>query len=125
MRLAVDARSLSGERTGVGRTIEGLYDALLRLFPGDSAVFLSPRPIVLPEVLAGRVEVVPPARPRLPGTLWLQTVAPVEALRAGADLFHGPLGGRLRRALGRRLGGGRRAGLQSDIAGGRALSEGH
>ncbi len=92
MRLAVDARSLSGERTGVGRTIEGLYDALLRLFPGDSAVFLSPRPIVLPEVLAGRVEVVPPARPRLPGTLWLQTVAPVEALRAGADLFHGPLG---------------------------------
>ena len=92
MRIAVDARSLSGERTGVGRTLEGLYDALLRLFPQDSVVLLSPRPIALPAPLEGRVEVRPPARWRLPGTLWLQSVAPVEALRAGADLFHGPLG---------------------------------
>lgn len=92
MRIAVDARSLAGARTGVGRTLEGLYDALLRLFPGDSSVFLSPRPVTLPALLEGRVEVVPPARPRLPGTLWLQTVAPIEARRAGADLFHGPLG---------------------------------
>ena len=92
MRIAVDARSLAGARTGVGRTLEGLYDALLRLFPGDSAVFLSPRPVILPGALEGRVEVLPPARPRLPGTLWLQTVAPLEARRAGADLFHGPLG---------------------------------
>ncbi len=92
MRIAVDARSLAGARTGVGRTLEGLYDALLRLFPGDSAVFLSPRPLMLPALFEGRVEVVPPARPSLPGTLWLQTVAPLEALRAGADLFHGPLG---------------------------------
>ena len=38
------------------------------------------------------MEVRPPGRPRLPGTVWLQTVAPVEAVRAGADLFHGPLG---------------------------------
>lgn len=92
MRIAVDARSLYGETTGVGRTLEGLYGALTRLFPGDSVVFVSPRPILLPPALAGRVEVLPPARPRLPGTVWLQTVAPLEALRAGADLFHGPLG---------------------------------
>ena len=92
MRIAVDARSLSGERTGVGRTLEGLYGAWTRLFPGDSVVLLSPRPVSLPPALEGRVEVRSPARPRLPGTLWLQAVATVEALRAGADLFHGPLG---------------------------------
>ena len=92
MRIAVDARSLSGERTGVGRTLEGLYGAFADLHPSDSLVFLSPRPICLPPVLRGRVEVRPPARPRLPGTLWLQSVAPVEAAAERADLFHGPLG---------------------------------
>ena len=92
MRIAVDARSLCGERTGVGRTLEGLYGAFTRLFPGDSVVLLSPRPLDLPAALEGRVEVRPPGRPRLPGTVWLQTVAAVEAVRTGADLFHGPLG---------------------------------
>jgi hypothetical protein len=92
MRIAVDARSLCGERTGVGRTLEGLYGAFTRLFPGDSVVLLSPRPINLPAALEGWVEVRPPGRPCLPGTIWLQTVAAVEAARAGADLFHGPLG---------------------------------
>ena len=92
MRIAVDARSLSGERTGVGRTLEGLYGAFTRLFPGDRVLFLSPRAIALPAALEGRVEVLRPARPRLPGTIWLQTVAPLEAIRAGADVFHGPLG---------------------------------
>lgn len=92
MRIAVDARPLAGERTGVGRTLEGLYGAFTRLFPGDSVVLLSPRPVDLPPALEGRVEARPPSRPRLPGTVWLQTVATVEAVRAGADLFHGPLG---------------------------------
>jgi alpha-1,3-rhamnosyl/mannosyltransferase len=92
MRIAVDARSLCGERTGVGRTLEGLYGAFTRLFPGDSVVLLSPRPIALPAGLEGQVEVRPPGRPRLPGTIWLQTGAAIEAVRAGADLFHGPLG---------------------------------
>jgi alpha-1,3-rhamnosyl/mannosyltransferase len=92
MRIAVDARSLCGERTGVGRTLEGLYGAFTRLFPGDSVVLLSSCPIALPTALEGRVEVRPPGRPRLPGTIWLQTIAAVEAVRAGADLFHGPLG---------------------------------
>ena len=92
MRIAVDARSLCGERTGVGRTLEGLYGAYTRLFPGDSVVLLSSCPISLPTALEGRVEVRPPSRPRLPGTIWLQSIAAVEAVRAGADLFHGPLG---------------------------------
>lgn len=92
MRIAVDARSLCGERTGVGRTLEGLYGAFTRLFPGDSVVFLSPRPVSLPAVLEGRVAVRAPGRPRLPGTVWLQTLAAVEALAERADLFHGPLG---------------------------------
>ncbi|HYN40497.1 MAG TPA: hypothetical protein VE129_01875, partial [Thermoanaerobaculia bacterium] len=92
MRIAVDARSLCGERTGVGRTLEGLYGAFTRLFPGDSVVLLSPRPIDLPAGLEGQVEVRPPGRLRLPGTIWLQAGAAIEAVRAGADLFHGPLG---------------------------------
>ncbi len=92
MRIAVDARSLCGERTGVGRTLEGLYGAFTRLFPGDSVILLSPRPVDLPAALEGRVEVRPPGRFRLPGTIWLQTLAAIEAVRAGADLFHGPLG---------------------------------
>lgn len=92
MRIAVDARALVGERTGVGRTLEGLYGAFVRLFPGDSVVLLSPRPVLLPPALEGRVEVRPPWTPRLPGTLWLQAAAPLEAARARADLFHGPLG---------------------------------
>jgi alpha-1,3-rhamnosyl/mannosyltransferase len=92
MRIAVDARSLSGERTGVGRTLEGLYGAWTRLHPGDVIVLLSPRPVSIPPALEGRVELRPPVQPRLPGTIWLQTVAPLEAMRAGADLFHGSLG---------------------------------
>ena len=92
MRIAVDARTLCGERTGVGRTLEGLYGAFTRLFPEDSVVLLSPRPVDLPAALEGRVEVRPPGRLRLPGTVWLQTVAAAEAVREGADLFHGPLG---------------------------------
>jgi len=92
MRIAVDARSLSGERTGVGRTLEGLYGAFSVLYPSDSVVLLSPRPLALPAALEGRVEVRPPTRPRLPGTLWLQSVAPLEAVAERADLFHGPLG---------------------------------
>jgi glycosyltransferase involved in cell wall biosynthesis len=90
MRIAVDARPLEERPTGVGRYLDGLLSAWLDARGEDSFVLLSPRAIHLSDRLAGRVTVVP--GPRLPGTLWLQTIAPVAARRAGADAFFGSLG---------------------------------
>ena len=90
MRVAVDARALVGELTGVGRYLEGLISAWLDDHPSDSFVLLSPRAITLSPVLQGRVETTS-SSPSLPGTLWLQSLASGLARQAGADLFFGPL----------------------------------
>jgi glycosyltransferase involved in cell wall biosynthesis len=90
MRVAVDARALLGELTGVGRYLEGLISAWLDDHPGDSFVLVSPRALRLSPVLLGRVETVS-SRLSLPGTLWLQSLASGLARNAGADLFFGPL----------------------------------
>ncbi|MEO6326650.1 MAG: glycosyltransferase family 1 protein [Thermoanaerobaculia bacterium] len=90
MRVAVDARALCGELTGVGRYLEGLISAWLDAHPRDSFVLVSPRAISLSPVLAGRVEVLS-SRVSLPGTVWLQGLAPALSRRAGADVFFGPL----------------------------------
>lgn len=91
MRVAVDARALQGEATGVGRYLEGLLSAWLALNRGDSVVLLSSKPLRIPALLKGRIEVVT-SRYKVPGTLWLQTLAPRAAERQGADIFFGPLG---------------------------------
>jgi glycosyltransferase involved in cell wall biosynthesis len=90
MRIAVDARPLSEQPSGVGRYLEGLLTAWRRLFPGDVFVFLSPRRVRLPAGLGDAADVR--LSPRTPGTLWLQTLAGPAAARAGAELFFGPLG---------------------------------
>ena len=87
MRIAVDARSLCGERTGVGRTLEGLYGAFTRLFPGDSVVLLSPRPIALPAALEGRGR-GPAPRPASPSR---HDLAPDRRGRRGREGGSGPL----------------------------------
>lgn len=86
----MDARPLGPRPTGIGRYLEGLLGAWLDLWPKDEIVLLSPRPVE-PGRLRGRVE-TPHTPVRVPGTVWLQTLAPRLALRAGADLFFGPLG---------------------------------
>ena len=91
MRVAVDARALGAHPTGVGRYLEGLLSAWLDERPDDAFVLLSPRPIRLPDALKGRVETKTTAG-RVPGTIWLQTLAPFLAQRSGSDLFFGPLG---------------------------------
>ncbi len=91
MRIAFDARPFEPGRTGVGRYLEGLFGQWTVLFPEDRLVALSPRPVHLPGNLEGRVD-VPFSPMGLPGTLWLQTVAPRQAANAGADLFFGTLG---------------------------------
>lgn len=92
MRIAVDARAFEAKPTGVGRYLEGLLTAWVQDF-GDEIVLLSPRPIRIPQVLTGRGRVwsAPPGA-SLPGTVWLQTVAPILAERHAADLFFAPLG---------------------------------
>lgn len=95
MRIAVDARALGPDRTGVGRYLEGLLAAWTAAFPGDSFHLVSPRPIELPGALEparrnGRISV--DVAPGLPGTVWLQTLAPIQARRGGAAAFFGPLG---------------------------------
>lgn len=90
MRIAVDARPFLARPTGVGRYLEGLLEAHLRLFPADEVALVSPRPAVVPESLRGRVAV--DDGPALPGTVWLQTSAAGRAARHGADVFFAPLG---------------------------------
>ena len=91
MRTAVDARALGTHPTGVGRYLEGLLSAWLDEEPEDSFVLLSPRAIRVPEALKGRVEAKTTAG-RVPGTVWLQSLAPFLAARTGCDVFFGPLG---------------------------------
>jgi glycosyltransferase involved in cell wall biosynthesis len=91
MRVAVDARALGAHPTGVGRYLEGLLSAWLDEEPDDSFVLLSPRAIRVPEPLKGRVEAKTTAG-RVPGTIWLQTLASFVAVRTGSDVFFGPLG---------------------------------
>ncbi len=90
MRIAVDARPLEERPTGVGRYLEGLLTAWLGERADDAFVLLSPRRVVVPPCLEGRVAVAPSLA--LPGTLWLQTAAGPAARRAGADAFFGCLG---------------------------------
>jgi glycosyltransferase involved in cell wall biosynthesis len=91
MRVAVDARPFEERPTGAGRVLEGLLAGWRRSFPFDSFVLLSPRPVVLPLALSGDAALSVRSSPPLPGTLWLQTLAALEARRAGADLFLGSL----------------------------------
>jgi alpha-1,3-rhamnosyl/mannosyltransferase len=91
MRVAVDARALQGQLTGVGRYLEGLLGAWLDQFPRDEFVLLACRTIALPSTLGRRVE-TRGASLRMPGTAWLQTAAPITAVRERCDLFFAPLG---------------------------------
>ena len=90
MRIAVDARPFEERPTGVGRYLEGLLTAWLLERADDAFVLLSPRRVVVPPSLEGRVAVAPPLA--LPGTLWLQTAAGPAARRERADAFFGCLG---------------------------------
>ncbi len=93
MRIAVDARALEERPTGTGRYLIGILREWLAAFPGDHLTLLSCRPVHLPDDLRSHqgLSVVIGGR-RLPGTLWLQTLAPRMARLAEAEVFFGPLG---------------------------------
>ncbi len=91
MRIAFDARPLLGPRTGVGVWLEGLLRALAAAEPWEFVLAL-PRaagPLGI-EDLGARVSRIA-SRVRLPGTVWLHTVAG-PAMTGRADVFVGTLG---------------------------------
>jgi alpha-1,3-rhamnosyl/mannosyltransferase len=73
MRLAIDARELTGQPTGVGRVLAGLLEA----WPADDALLLYARRPLPWRFLGGRrASRVVPGPARLPGALWEQLVLP-------------------------------------------------
>lgn len=90
MRIAFDARPLLGQRTGVSVWLEGLVRGLAASTPW-SLVACLPRPgeqIGLGDL--GRVRTLSPPL-RLPGTLWLHTLAAPE-VAGEADVYLATLG---------------------------------
>jgi len=91
MRIAFDARSLIGPRTGVGVWLEGLLRGLAATTEWQFLLCLPRRVRKLGlDDLAARVTVLAPRIP-LPGTLWLQTVA-APMVAGQADVYVATLG---------------------------------
>jgi hypothetical protein len=85
MRIAIDARELSGKSTGVGRYLAQILTAWGEL-PRAAAheyVLCSPEPIMVPGTLRASVVTAPGRR-----TLWEQRALP--RLAAGSDVLFAP-----------------------------------
>ena len=87
MRIAIDARELTGQPTGVGRVLFGLLEA----WPEDDELILYSREPVPWQVLP------PPRRARvltrfarLPGAIWEQSLLPAAVRRDGAEALFSP-----------------------------------
>lgn len=87
MRIAVDARELTGEPTGVGRVLAGILDS----WPDDDEILLYARAPVPWRFLRGRrrARVIRGAR-GLPGALWEQTVLPLALRRDRVAVLFSP-----------------------------------
>ena len=87
MRIAIDARELTGQPTGVGRVLSGLLEA----WPEDDELILYAR-----EPVPWRL--LPPPRKsrllqgssRLPGAVWEQSLLPAAVRRDGAEALFSP-----------------------------------
>jgi glycosyltransferase involved in cell wall biosynthesis len=91
MRIAFDARSLIGPRTGVGVWLEGLLRGLVAATEWQFLLCIPRRVRRLGlDDLAGRATVLAPRIP-MPGTLWLQTVA-APMVAGQADVYVATLG---------------------------------
>jgi glycosyltransferase involved in cell wall biosynthesis len=87
MRIAIDARELSGQPTGVGRVLSGLLEA----WPEDDELFLYARePIPWRVLRPPRKARVLPGSSRLPGAVWEQSLLPAAVRRDGAEALFSP-----------------------------------
>jgi len=90
MRIGVDARVLFGQRTGIGRFLHGVLDAMARDDGGNEFILYSPRPIVFPTP-SPRWRIATRRRMKgTNGTLWLQLYGPWLAWRDRLDVLWGP-----------------------------------
>ena len=87
MRIAIDARELTGRRTGVGRYLSGLLAGWADV-PGAAAhqfILCAPEAVAVPSSLRASVSVAPGR-----GTMWEQRVLPRLVAAAGADVLLAP-----------------------------------
>jgi glycosyltransferase involved in cell wall biosynthesis len=91
MNIACDARSLVGTHTGVATWVTHVMAGLADDY-GHAVTLTASKPIVVPDQLRlDNVRVLPPTRPTIPGTLWLQTVLPRWLAKTRPDIFVGSL----------------------------------
>ena len=87
MRIAVDAREMTGHPTGVGRVIQGLLDA----WPdGDEVCLISRAPLTDRPLRPGWHAVVDSAATSLPGAVWEQLRLPALVRNSRADALLSP-----------------------------------
>jgi len=87
MRIAIDARELTGQPTGVGRVLSGLLEA----WPEDDELILYARePVPWQFLVPPRKSRVLPGPSHLPGAIWEQSLLPAAVRRDGADALFSP-----------------------------------
>ena len=92
MRVAIDARELRGEPTGVGRYLAGLLDAWEQLPSAGCHEFVlcAPGPIERPASGRGLRTLVRPGWTGTAGTIWEQLTLPALVRESGADVLFAP-----------------------------------
>jgi glycosyltransferase involved in cell wall biosynthesis len=91
MRIAVDGRSLGGERTGVGTYTFHLLEQILKLDAAATILLLTDRSLQkIPWLENGRLRIVRPAFPWHNNFLWSNIALKKYLSRDGCDLFHAP-----------------------------------
>ena len=91
VRIAVDGRSLGGERTGVGTYTSNLLEQILELDPAATILLMTDRSLPKSQWLeSGRVGIVRPAFPFHNNFLWSNVALGTHLSRHACDLFHAP-----------------------------------
>ncbi|MCD4747955.1 MAG: glycosyltransferase family 4 protein [Thermoanaerobaculales bacterium] len=87
MNIACDARALVGPHTGVGTWTTQLMGGLARI-PGNRILLAASKALDLSESLREtEIDILPPPKFPLPGTVWLHTMLPHALERRSIDVF--------------------------------------
>lgn len=91
MRIAYDARPLTVPRTGIGRYVQGILEAILAWPEVEEILLCSPRDIRTGQVLSRDPRVSRVIHKGWKGNIWLQAVLPPLLEKRQIDLFHSTL----------------------------------